>query len=194
MIEQFGMDNNVNNHNNESNELLSRQQRQHQQQQHLNGLKFPETISKIRRQIGQTFKKISQSHFVPACTSHMILSRSDFNSFRIGQSRLDSILNCWAHEQTECTGRLRLIESCAWPDCQRTCPGLRHPDTGAPIDPIGYFSYFGLVSYRQLAVKLKLSESAVRKMGYVKLMKLVMGRNKKEGRGSNEGVEGIELV
>lgn len=118
----------------------------------------------------------NHAYFMPACIQHFILTRDDFSAL----ASLASELNCWALALPNCTttnsSRIQVEEECTWPNCRKTCPPLRHPDTNRAIDLIEYLSYFGVLNYRQVGDVLTMSETAVRSLDYDEIMRLVMDK------------------
>jgi hypothetical protein len=97
------------------------------------------------------------------------------------------MLYCWAYDEKKRLNKTenkyarcdlmnkKIIDECSWPNCSKTCPSLKYPDTNKKIENlIEYFSYYGLVSFKNIAHKLKISERSVRKMSYTKMMKLLI--------------------
>lgn len=126
--------------------------------------------------------------FISSCVTHS-MTKFPLDSFRMGNVTLARALHCWTHQNDkECFSSVSQLNStdleqslCAWPNCDQSCSDIRHPDANRPLnDFIEYFSYFGLVNYRQVADLLGTSETDVREMGYYKFMEIVMEkRNKK---------------
>lgn len=151
---------------------------QHPKPEIQESLKFFTTLRDVRARMLDTLRQASNTtsnveFFIPSCTIHTMLTRPEFSSFRIGTTFLASALDSWTRELHN-NQTLLIDEQCKWPDCQQNCPELKHPDTSRSVDLIEYFSYFGLVNYRQVADLLEISESDVRRMGYVKFMSLIM--------------------
>ena len=69
---------------------------------------------------------------------------------------------------------IKLIDVCNWPNCNKSCPKLKHPDSDKYINPLEYFNYFGLVNFKSLSYQLKLKEHSIRKVNYPKLMKRLL--------------------
>lgn len=151
--------------------------------------RFFVTLNKVRARMLETLSLAQATtdprdvfFFISSCTSHSILTQPEFSSFRMGNRTLDHSLDCWSRRRSldvnECASST-FNSSCAWPNCDRTCPNLKHPDANrSVVDFVEYFSFFGLVNYRQVADVLRTSEQAVRGMGYDKFMRLIMEKNK----------------
>lgn len=138
-------------------------------------LSLIENFQTIKNKISQTIKNLN-AYFIPACLNHMILTRSDWNKLQIDQNYLTDELYCWAlgktnQDREKCN--LKLIEKCSWPNCNRSCPNLIHPETNRIVDPINYLVYYGYINYQSLSAKSKINQNALKKMGYSKLMKVL---------------------
>ena len=111
-------------------------------------------------------------------------SSSDWNRFEIDGVHLDDFIFCWSNQQSHifksekiCSSLkiFRFIDAkCKWPDCTHKCPPIKHPDNEKKeINPLEYFSYYGLLSFGELAKRLNIREFVLRNMRYENLFKLI---------------------
>lgn len=134
---------------------------------------FKTAINFMNSQMRQTFSQISEpnKYFVTSCTTHMILSRSDFSKFKVNNIYLEDAIYCWIQTGT-CHNK---IENCSWPDCHSYCPKSRNPDTKTIVSPIEYFGYFGYIDYEDLSRKLKIRQSKLKSLTfYNRIMSTIM--------------------
>lgn len=116
-----------------------------------------------------------------------LLYYSDWVQYRVNNVYLQDMIYCWAYDEKKRSNQTenkyancdlsnqKLIDECNWPNCSRTCPSLKYPDSNKQIENlIEYFSYYGLVTFKNIAHKLKVTERSVRKMSYSKMMKLLI--------------------
>ena len=130
---------------------------------------FKDTVRQLNKRLTHSITTKTRNFFVPACVQHMILTRIDWNKFRIGNTHLDDAIYCWSINECD----IRLIEKCKYPNCNSSCPKMNHPDFDKSISLIDYFSYFGMINYEEIGTKLKLNYSQLKKMSYKKIMQLL---------------------
>ncbi|CAF0719552.1 unnamed protein product [Brachionus calyciflorus] len=115
------------------------------------------------------------TYFITSCLNHMIITRDDWNYFKIDDLSLSDAIYKWAMSENEIDlDNFKKIDECSFPDCQGECPSMRHPETNKIINSFDYVKYLGLISYESIGKWLNLSELNVKKMSYFKLMKLLM--------------------
>ena len=138
---------------------------------------FKQTLQNTNQRVRGSLAKVSvpNAYFVTSCTTHMILTRKDFNTFAVGDSRLEDAIYFWSqNDQSE----INRIEECRWPDCHSVCPRIPHPDNGElSVNSLEYFSYFGGISLERLAVRLGIRNHRRLKSlpNYNKIMGRLMG-------------------
>lgn len=135
---------------------------------------FINTIKLINAKVKRTLLNLD-NYFVPACVSHMILTRNDWNSFNVNDVYLEDSIYNWINHSSD-LNNFKLFENCTWPNCNKKCPILKHPDTNQSINPIEYFSYFGLINFKSLSQRLKINEKNLKKTSYNKIMKLLFSK------------------
>lgn len=135
----------------------------------VNKISIIETFKLMDLKLKKSLKKID-SYFITSCMNHMIITRGDWHEFKINNLSLQDVVYDWIIDEKY---ELKLFDKCNWPDCFGTCPQIRHPDTNKFINPFDYLAYIGLVNYKTLAQRLKLTENQLKKMGYFRLMKIL---------------------
>lgn len=96
----------------------------------------------------------------------MIVNRQDWSSFQIDKINLDEAIYKWSNETD-----MGLIEKCEFPNCNSLCPRINHPDTNKIINLIEYFNYFGMITYEDIASRMKISITYAKKISYKRIMK-----------------------
>eukprot|EP00118_Oscarella_pearsei_P003276 m.13707 g.13707 ORF g.13707 m.13707 type:complete len:454 (+) comp25158_c0_seq2:2226-3587(+) len=75
--------------------------------------------------------------FAPSCLSHNLVINKDWTSYKIRDATLPKVFDCWfpkfGAKKRKC-GRMRNIDNCTYLPCNKTCPIITHPYTGAAVD------------------------------------------------------------
>ncbi|XP_078521372.1 palmitoleoyl-protein carboxylesterase notum2-like isoform X2 [Lissotriton helveticus] len=98
-------------------------------------------IQSMGREIKSSLRDIP-AVFVPACFSHVLITKSNWLQTQVKGHSVARALQCWERSLSENNKTVKapargcsfhLIDNCPWPQCNPTCPALHDPITGKEI-------------------------------------------------------------